>query len=172
MADRVSDFLAQWARERPDIDATPMGVIGRLSRVDEIAGRTLQATFQSFGLHRGEFDTLATLRRSGAPFTLTPGELAASSMVTGAAMTNRLQRLEDKELLERTMDPSNRRRVLVRLTTTGQELVDEVVVPHVRAEQELLDARLSREEQTQLATLLERFLEISGDTSIHDATKD
>lgn len=172
MADRVSDFLAQWARERPDIDATPMGVIGRLSRVDEIAGRTLQATFQGFGLHRGEFDTLATLRRSGEPFTLTPGELAASSMVTGAAMTNRLQRLEDKELLERTMDPSNRRRVLVRLTEAGRELVDEVVVPHVRAEQELLDARLSREEQTQLATLLERFLESSGDTSAHDATKD
>lgn len=172
MADRVSDFLAQWARERPDLDVTPMGVIGRLSRVDEISGRTLQRTFQGFGLHRGEFDTLATLRRSGAPFTLTPGELAASSMVTGAAMTNRLQRLEDKGLLERTMDPSNRRRVLVSLTETGRELVDEVVVPHVRAEQELLDARLSREEQTQLATLLERFLESSGDTSTHDATKD
>lgn len=172
MTDRVSDFLAQWARERPDLDTTPMGVIGRLSRVDEIASRTLQSTFQQFGLHRGEFDTLATLRRSGTPFTLTPGELAASSMVTGAAMTNRLQRLEDKGLLERTMDPANRRRVLVRLTDAGSELVDEVVVPHVRAEQELLDARLTRGEQTQLATLLERFLENSGDVSAHDPSKD
>lgn len=172
MADRVSDFLAQWARERPDLDTTPMGVIGRLSRVEEIAGRTLQATFRGFGLHRGEFDTLATLRRSGSPFTLTPGELAASSMVTGAAVTNRLQRLEDKGLLERTMDPSNRRRVLVRLTDAGRELVDEVVVPHVRAEQELLDARLTREEQAQLAGLLARFLESSGDVSTHDTSKD
>lgn len=172
MADRVSDFLAQWARERPDLDTTPMGVIGRLSRVDEIAGRTLQATFQQFGLHRGEFDTLATLRRSGSPFTLTPGELAASSMVTGAAMTHRLQRLEDKGLLERTMDPSSRRRVLVRLTDPGRELVDEVVVPHVRAEQELLDARLTRTQQAQLAKLLERFLENSGDISAPDTDMD
>lgn len=95
MADRVSDFLAQWARERPDLDAAPMGVIGRLSRVDEIVGRTLQATFQGFGLHRGEFDTLATLRRSGSPFTLTnlllPRLLAGgASVVSTSSMANRL----------------------------------------------------------------------------------
>lgn len=165
MADRVSDFLAQWARERPDLDVSPMGVIGRLSRVTEITSRTIQSTFRAHGLNHGEFDTLATLRRSGAPHTLTPGELAASSMVTGAAMTNRLQRLEDKGLLERTMDPENRRRVLVQLTGHGLELVDEVVTHHVRVEQELLDARLSATQQEQLAELLATFLEASGDVS-------
>src|SRR5690606_33367648 len=103
------DFLAQWERERPDLDVSPMGVIGRLSRVSEITGRTLGRTFAAYGLTSGEFDTLATLRRAGTPFTLTPGELAASSMITGAAMTNRLQRLEDKHLLERATDPENRR---------------------------------------------------------------
>lgn len=165
MADRVSDFLAQWARERPDLDVSPMGVIGRLSRVTEITSRTIQSTFRTHGLNHGEFDTLATLRRSGAPHTLTPGELAASSMVTGAAMTNRLQRLEDKGLLAREMDPENRRRVLVRLSGQGLELVDEVVTEHVRYEQELLDSRLSTAQQEQLAALLAEFLEHSGDTA-------
>lgn len=75
--------------------------------------------FRTYGLHRGEFDTLATLRRSGTPYTLTPGGLARSSMVTGAAMTNRLRRLEDRGLLKRTTDATNRRSVLVRLTDDG-----------------------------------------------------
>src|SRR5699024_12526421 len=86
MSDRVDDFLAQWARVRPDLDASPMGIAGRLSRAGEIVGRTVQANFREHGLQSGEFDTLATLRRSGQPFTLTPGELARSGMVTGAAM--------------------------------------------------------------------------------------
>lgn len=165
MSDRVDDFLAQWARVRPDLDVTPMGIAGRLSRAGEIVGRTVQANFREHGLQSGEFDTLATLRRSGEPFTLTPGELARSGMVTGAAMTNRLQRLEDKALLERTMDPTNRRSVRVRLTDEGVGLVDEVLETHVAAERELFDAALTTREQEQLAALLARFLERSGDAS-------
>ncbi|MFC7374226.1 MarR family winged helix-turn-helix transcriptional regulator [Brachybacterium sp. GCM10030268] len=167
MDDRVSDFLAQWQRERPDLDVRPMGVFGRISRVQELVSGPLQANFRQHGLNNGEFDTLATLRRAGAPYTLTPGELAASSMVTGAAMTNRLQRLEDKGMLERTMDPSSRRRVLVSLTAAGLSTVDEVVVDHLRTEQELLDRGLSPAEQEQLASLLATFLQRSGDAS-HD----
>lgn|SRR5699024_5279442 len=165
MSDRVDDFLAQWARVRPDLDASPMGIAGRLSRAGEIVGRTVQANFREHGLQSGEFDTLATLRRSGQPFTLTPGELARSGMVTGAAMTNRLQRLEDKGLLERTMDPANRRSVRVRLTDEGLGLVDEAVETHMATERELFDAALAPREQEQLAALLARFLERSGDAS-------
>lgn len=165
MADRVADYLAQWHTVRPDLDVSPMGIAGRISRADEVLDRAIQDNFRTHGLHRGEFDTLATLRRSGEPFTLTPGELARSSMITGAAMTNRLQRLEDKGLLERSTDPTNRRSVLVRLTDAGLALVDEAVVSHVAMERELLDAALTAREQRQLAGLLERLLEGSGDTS-------
>jgi DNA-binding MarR family transcriptional regulator len=87
-------------------------------------------------------------------------------MVTGAAMTNRLQRLEDKGLLERTTDPANRRSVRVRLTPAGLRLVDEAVVTHVETERELLDAALNAQEQAQLAALLSRFLERSGDAAV------
>ena len=165
MSDRIDDYLAQWGRVRPDLDVSPMAVVGRLSRAHEILGRAVAQNFRTHGLQRGEFDTLATLRRSGEPFTLTPGELARSSMVTGAAMTNRLQRLEDRGLLERTTDPANRRSVRVRLTPAGLSLVDEAVVSHMDTERELLDAGLSSKEQAQLAALLSRFLERSGDTA-------
>lgn len=166
MSDRVDDYLAQWATVRPDLDVSPMAVVGRLSRAHELLGRAVAENFRTHGLQRGEFDTLATLRRSGEPFTLTPGELARSSMVTGAAMTNRLQRLEDRALLERTTDPSNRRSVRVRLTPEGLALVDEAVVSHMATEREALDAALSTKEQQQLAALLGRFLEKSGDASL------
>lgn len=165
MADRVSDYLAQWQHERPDLDVSTMGVFGRISRANEILGRVVGDNFRGHGLHRGEFDTLATLRRSGEPYTLTPGDLARSSMVTGAAMTNRLQRLEERGLLERSMDPRNRRSVLVRLTDDGLALVDAAVETHVAAQAEALDAALTATEQKQLARLLARLLERSGDAS-------
>lgn len=165
MNDRVADYLAQWQHVRPDLDVSPMGVVGRISRANDLVGRAIQENFRGHGLHRGEFDTLATLRRSGEPYVLTPGELASSAMVTGAAMTNRLQRLEDRGLLERTTDPTNRRSVRVRLTTAGLELVDEAVVTHMATERAVLDAALTAAEQKQLAALLGRFLENSGDTA-------
>lgn len=164
MADRVSDYLEQWRRERPDLDVSPMGVVGRMSRVHEIVSRSTRAYFAQHGLQPGEFDVLATLRRAGRPFTLTPGELARSTMVTNAAMTNRLTRLEDKGLLSRHTDVGNRRSVLVTLSDEGLALVDKIVAGHLENERALL-APLSEDEQQQLAGLLERFLAGSGDLS-------
>lgn len=165
MGDRVEDFIAQWGRVRPDLDVAPMAVVGRLSRAGELLGPAIRANFRTHGLQSGEFDTLATLRRAGEPYTLTPGQLSRTSMVTGAAMTNRLQRLEDRGLLERSTDPTNRRSVRVRLTEAGLALVDEAVVSHLATERELLDRALTAREQRQLAALLARLLERSGDTA-------
>ena len=165
--DRVSDYLAQWRQERPDLDPTPMGVVGRLTRANEVVGRALTAYFAEHGLQRGEFDVLATLRRSGPPHTLTPGRLAESTMISSAAITNRLTRLEDKGLLVRRTDPGNRRNVLVALTAEGLQLVDRLVEGHLENERRVL-APLTAQEQAQLAGLLERFLAGSGDTSRAD----
>lgn len=162
--DRVSDYLAQWRRERPDLDPAPMGVVGRLSRAGELVGRLTRVYLAKHGLQAGEFDVLATLRRSGSPFTLMPGELAQSTMISSAAMTNRLSRLEAKGLLLRRTDPSNRRNVLVALTDEGLALVDDIVAGHLENERQFLSP-LTPEEQEQLASLLERFLAGSGDAS-------
>jgi len=164
VVDRVEDFLAQWRRERPDLDTTPMGVLGRLSRVEEMLGRELRDFFAGHGLQPGEFDLLATLRRDGAPYTLTPSGIASASMVTPAAVTNRLNRLEAKGLVRRATDPGNRRTVRVTLTAEGLALVDDVVVAHLDNERRLLTP-LSSNEQARLAQLLARLLEGHGDTS-------
>lgn len=164
MADRVSDFLAQWERERPDLDVTPMGVVGRLGRAAEMLARGTQHYFAEHGLQAGHFDVLATLRRSGAPFTLTPGALADSTMLSQAAMTNRLSRLEAKGLIERRTDPANRRSVLVSLTAEGLALVDAVVEGHLVNERRLL-AALTEAEQARLAALLAKLLVGSGDVA-------
>lgn len=162
--DRVEDFLAQWRRERPDLDPSPMGVVGRLTRAEEMVGRELRDFFAEHGLQRGEFDLLATLRRSGAPYSLTPTGITNASMVTPAAVTNRLNRLEAKGLVRRRTDSDNRRTVHVVLTDEGRALVDDVVVAHLENERRLL-APLTHDEQARLAELLARLLAGHGDTS-------
>lgn len=164
MADRVSDFLAQWQAVRPELDVAPMGVVGRVSRAAEVLEKGLQGYFAECGLQRGQFDVLATLRRAGEPHVLTPGALASSTMLSQAAMTNRLGRLEARGLIERQTDPDNRRSVLVSLTADGLELVDRIVEGHLDNERRLL-APLTAAEQGQLGVLLEKLLVGSGDVS-------
>lgn len=155
--DHVSTVLAQWAAERPDLDASPMGIIGRISRLSLTMSKELELVFAQFGLYRWSFDMLATLRRSGAPYRLSPGALLRSLMVTSGTMTNRIDRLEEKGLVRRVPDPEDRRGILVELTEQGRELIDTALPAHVANEQRILQA-LSKEEQQALAALLSKLL--------------
>ncbi|HLT10112.1 MAG TPA: MarR family transcriptional regulator [Micromonosporaceae bacterium] len=163
MADHVDRVLAQWRVERPDLDPTPMGVVGRISRAARLLERRLSANFARYGLQQHEFDMLATLRRSGHPYRLTAGALLTASMVTSGAITNRVDKLAAKGLVTRETDPSNRRSVLITLTDRGRRLVDEVLVAHVAREAELLAVLTPRDRQ-QLARILRNLLEALGDT--------
>lgn len=164
MADAVDDILAQWRRERPDVDVAPMGVIGRISRLQQLLNRELREFFAGHGLENWEFDVLATLRRSGAPYELTAGALLRTSMVTSGAITNRIDRLEARGLVERVRDAGDRRSVRIRLTGAGLALVDEVVGLHARNEARLL-AGLDPAERERLADTLRTLLESLGDTA-------
>ena len=155
--DHVDLILEQWIRERPDLDPSPMGVIGRTMRAARSLDRGLQEAFRPFGLAGWAFDVLAALRRSGPPFQLTPTKLAATLMLSSGAMTNRLDNLEGDGLIERLPDPTDRRGVLVALTPKGRALIDEAVAAHVANERRLLGA-LSPEEQRTLAALLRKLL--------------
>src|SRR3569832_1575086 len=115
--DRAARAIEQWRRERPDLDVSPMGAIGRLNEASALIARDrLAPVFARFGLQSGEFDVLATLRRSGAPYALTPTELYEATMVTSGAMTARLDRLEKAGLIQRAPHPNDRRGVVVQLT--------------------------------------------------------
>jgi DNA-binding MarR family transcriptional regulator len=160
--DQVDLILKQWSRERPDVDPSPMGVIGRISRASRYIDQLLQQNFAKFGLNGGDFDVLATLRRNGAPYQLTPTALFNSLMLSSGAMTNRLDRLEKAGYIERQAHPTDRRGILVTLTKQGLELIDSVVGAHVAHEQHLLST-LSADEQQVLADMLRKILLSFGD---------
>jgi DNA-binding MarR family transcriptional regulator len=131
-----------------------MGVIGRLHRLAAALDAELRVVFVEEGLSDGDFDVLAALRRAGAPYELTPGELAATTMVTSGAVTKRLDRLEERGLVTRTVCAEDARSRKVRLTTDGVALMDDLVPRHLANERRLLEG-LTDLERTRLAGLLE-----------------
>jgi DNA-binding MarR family transcriptional regulator len=154
--DHVDEILTQWARERPDLDASPIGLIGRLHRLADVLNVELRTVFAEEGLGDGDFDVLVTLRRHGAPYELTPSELGASTMVTSSAVTKRIDRLERGGLVTRTVSVADARSRRIRLTADGLALVDRMMARHVANEQRLVSG-LTPAEQTQLAGLLRRW---------------
>jgi DNA-binding MarR family transcriptional regulator len=155
--DRVDSIVAQWSRERPDVDVSPMQIVGRILRAARYFDPALERVFTKYELDFGLFDVLATLRRSGPPYALAPRALNRWCMLSSGAMTKRLDRLERLGLIARKADPRDRRGVQVVLSAAGLELVDKVLVAHVENEEQLLGA-LSVEERTELAGLLRRLL--------------
>jgi DNA-binding MarR family transcriptional regulator len=155
--DLVDEILDQWKRECPDLDCKPMAVFGRLNRLDRVWNAAIEARLGEHGLSRGEFDVLATLRRGGEPYTLAPTALARWMMLSSAAMTNRVDRLEAAGLVERRPDPGDRRGVLVALTPDGKRVVDAAVADHVENERRLLEP-LTAEDQQTLNALLRKLL--------------
>ncbi len=164
MPDHLDFVIARWAVERPDLDVSPMAVIGRVSRLARVIDTELNRVFSAHGLDRPMFDVLATLRRAGPPHRLTPAELLRSSMVTSGAVTQRLDRLEKRGLVARSPSELDGRSVYVSLTTDGLALIDRVLPDHVANEHRLL-APLTEAQRKSLADTLRRLLESLGDVS-------
>lgn len=155
--DPVDQILAQWLRERPDLDVSPMGIIGRMGRLSKHLERAIQVTFSEFGLTIAEFDVLAALRRSGQPYQLSPTELFQTLMVSSGTMTHRIDRLEQAKLVKRIPDPNDRRGTLIQLTDEGFDVIEKAVEAHVTNEHRVLNA-LEKSEREALAGLLRKLL--------------
>ncbi|MGC5015021.1 MarR family winged helix-turn-helix transcriptional regulator [Streptosporangium sp. DT93] len=152
--DPVRRMIEQWTALRPGMDPAPMALFGRLTRVERQAAAAIAAVLHPYGLNRGEFDVLATLYRGGGE--LSPGELAPALLLSPAAVTNRVDRLERAGHLRRDPDPQDGRGVRVRLTDAGRELLEKALADHV-AGLARLAAGISEAERAELDALLERL---------------
>ena len=157
MRDEVDELVEAWARERSDLDLAPVAVFSRISRLARHLDLARRAAFTAHGIESWEFDVLAALRRAGAPYELSPGRLLRETLVTSGTMTNRVDRLVGRGLVERYPDPDDRRGVIVRLTAEGKTAVDGAFEALLEAEKAFL-APLPAAHRDQLATLLRTLL--------------
>jgi DNA-binding MarR family transcriptional regulator len=156
-ADAVDRLVAEWRRERPDLDVSPLEVLSRIGRLARHLDRARKDAFAGHGLEQWSFDVLAALRRAGAPYELPPRDLLERTLVTSGTMTNRVDRLEAERLVERRPDPTDRRGVLVRLTPSGAARVDGCLADLLDHERSILDS-LTGADREVLAGLLRRLL--------------
>lgn len=138
--DQVDRILAQWHAARPDLDVGPMGTFGRLKRLCDHLSAELAGVYKAHGLTAASFDVLATLRRAGAPYALSPSSLIGWTMVSSGTMTNRLDRLEAAGLIRREANPQDGRSSVVALTPAGLALIEQVVEAHVANQHRLIAA--------------------------------
>ena len=154
--DEVDRIVGAWQRERPDLDFTPLQVLSRVGRLARHLDRARRTAFAASDLESWEFDVLSALRRAGAPYQLSPKALLQQTLVSSGTMTNRIDRLVQRELVERRTDPNDGRGILVVMTPLGRERVDGAIAQLVTAEAELLDA-LAPAERDALAGLLRKL---------------
>lgn len=154
--DHVGRIMAQWRTERPDLDVSPQGIIGRLHRLAAHLNEELAAVYSQFDLGHGEFDVLATLRRAGAPYELTPSDLAAQTMVSSGAVTKRVDRCVEHGWVTRRVGEGDARSRVVALTPAGLDLIDRAFEAHMANEHRLVGL-LDDLERTRLAGLLEKW---------------
>ncbi|HWD81799.1 MAG TPA: MarR family transcriptional regulator [Kribbella sp.] len=157
MEDEVDRLIEAWRRERPDLDVAPMEVLSRVSRLARHLDRARSQAFDAHELESWEFDVLAALRRAGPPYRLSPGKLLKETLVTSGTMTNRVDRLTARGLVERLPDPNDRRGVLVQLTPAGRDKVDAAMAGLLTHERTLLGG-LSDRDQRQIARALRELV--------------
>lgn len=155
MDESIDRIIEQWHVVKPELDVSPMAVIGRLSRATIAVENRLAETFKSHGLDASSFDVLATLLRSGAPYVVTPAELASDAMISTSAVAQRLNKLEDHGLISREANPHDGRSTVVALTTAGRLLVEEALPDHLATERAILE-NFTLKERATFAELLSR----------------
>lgn len=160
--DAVDRIAADWRRERPDLDVTPLAFVGRIALVAEtLIGPAGERAVEQHGINKGDFDVLATLRRRGAPYSVIPSVLSSELMMSRAGMTKRLDRLEGAGLVRRTLDADDRRSFRVTLTDEGLAVVDAALTSLVESLGELV-ADLDQDERRRLDGALRTLLRARG----------
>lgn len=155
-SDEVDRIVDAWTHERPDLDFSPLQVLSRVGRLSRHLDRARRLAFTASELESWEFDVLSALRRAGTPYQLSPKALLQQTLVSSGTMTNRIDRLVERQLVERHTDPNDGRGILVVMSPLGRERVDRAIRELLDAEAALLDA-LSPADQERLAALLRKL---------------
>jgi DNA-binding MarR family transcriptional regulator len=155
--DKINNIIKQWNNERPDLDVSSMELVGRFKNINNHLVKEMEKTFAKYDINYASFDVLATLRRSGAPYALSPNDLLSTMMVTSGTMTNRIDRLVKAGLVKRIANPNDGRGFIISLTESGFSLIDKTVTAHVATQTKLTSGLLAEEKQ-QLNVLLCKFL--------------
>jgi DNA-binding MarR family transcriptional regulator len=150
MADRIDNLVDQWMGQRPDLDSSALDIVARVQELAKLLRRDEDNRLAALKLKMWEYDVLSTLRRQGEPYALPASKLAKETMLSSGAMTNRVDRLEQRKLVTRHESPSDRRGVVIKLTATGMQLIDRALESRLNlADQQI--ARLDTAERTLLA---------------------
>lgn len=156
--DSVAHFLNEWTRERPDLDPWPAGIFARLYRLSNRLVRRADPYLAPVGLSWEAFSMIVTLRRVGAPYELRPRDIVSEGLLSSGAVTNRIDIVEKRGLVERRPDPVDRHSVIVRLTPAGKRLADDAIVRHFTELAKTLNVPNSRE-RDQLSALLSKLMD-------------
>ena len=160
--DAIDDILEQWSEERPELDTASLGVVIRVMSLYRAFVRQADKALEPLDLELFEYDVLSALRRQGRPYALTATQLAKATGLSTGAMTNRVDKLEERTLVRRQRDKSDRRGVIVLLTTAGKRTIDDAIKLRLDAADESLRS-ISAKEQQQLAALLRKVKLASSD---------
>jgi len=167
--DLVDHVVAQTRRERPDLDATTVELLSRLTRAGRLVETATARSLAPYGVGLGEFWLLVALRRAGPPFRCSPSELHATATVTSGAISQQLERLERRKLVRRRPHPNDRRGVLVELTAAGRVVIDEAWAAHITRD-EALFSRLTPTQRRTLADLLRQVV-LAAEAEKHMGTR-
>lgn len=156
-ADSVSRMIAEWRRQRPELDTSPLEILGRIQRLSTHLLRISEANLSGIGLTWETFSLIATLRRSGPPFALRPTDIYRQSLLTSGTVTKRIDNVERMGLVERIRDGKDRRSIIVRLTPAGRAAADRAMQLHMDAMADAVSA-LTRDQRAETAALLSKLL--------------
>ena len=162
--DIVDSLVADWQRTRPETRADAIQVIGRIIWLGRHYEEAVSRMPSNPGLSYSEYDVIATLRRAGSPYELTPTEMGRRVLLTSGGLTACLRRLEAAGLVSRRGVPEDRRILLARLTPKGFDLIESFVDDRFAMAERAL-AGLDPQERATLETLLRRLVSLNDGAS-------
>lgn len=157
LEDLVDGLIREWREQAPDVSVDAMGIVGRIQYLGNLYEGYANKALKPYKIKFTDFDVLGTLRRSGAPYQLSPTQLCETVLITSGAMTAALDRLEKAGFILRALDPVDRRVRVAGLTRKGVEISELAANARFKAAEAALEG-LDKDDREALAWLLRKLI--------------